>query len=90
MKSTGRSSIDPADLAAVATALAPVGVEEPRIDTDTGRVSVPVDGGTEQLTAIVRALDEQGLVVDDVGLRRPTLDKVCLAMTRQPFDAAAP
>ena len=80
---------DPAELGAVAAALAPVGVEEPRIDTDNGRVSVPVDGGAEQLTAVVRALDERGVVVDDIGLRRPTLDEVFLALTGQPLDADA-
>lgn len=80
---------DPADLGAVAGALAPVGVEEPRIDTDNARVSVPVDGGAEQLTAVVRALDERGVAVDDIGLRRPTLDEVFLALTGQPLDADA-
>ena len=80
---------DPAQLSAVAEALAPIGAEEPRIDIDSGRVSVPVDGGSEQLTAVVRALDERGVTVDDIGLRRPTLDEVFLALTGQPLDADA-
>ncbi len=53
----------------------------PSIDTDTGRVSVPVDDGTRGLAAAVRGLDTSGLVVDDLALRRPTLDEIFLALT---------
>jgi ABC-2 type transport system ATP-binding protein len=51
------------------------------IDTDTGRVSVPVDDGTHGLAAAVRGLDASALVVDDLALRRPTLDEIFLALT---------
>jgi daunorubicin resistance ABC transporter ATP-binding subunit len=51
------------------------------IDTDTGRVSVPVDDGTHGLAAAVRGLDAAGLVLDDLTLRRPTLDEIFLALT---------
>ncbi len=51
------------------------------IDPDTGRVSVPVDNGTRGLAAAVRGLDDAGIVVDDLGLRRPTLDEIFLALT---------
>jgi ABC-2 type transport system ATP-binding protein len=51
------------------------------IDADTGRVSVPVDDGTHGLAAAVRGLDASGLVVDDLALRRPTLDEIFLALT---------
>ena len=33
------------------------------------------------LTAVVRALDDAGIAVDDIGLRRPTLDEVFLHLT---------
>ena len=75
------------DLGAVSDVLAGVGSEAPRVDQDTQRVSVPVDGGADQLAAVVRLLDERGLAVDDIGLRRPTLDEVFLALTGQPIDA---
>ena len=51
------------------------------IEHDTGRVSVPVDVGTRGLVAAVRGLDTAGLVVDDLALRRPTLDEIFLALT---------
>ncbi len=78
------------DLAAVAAVLAGIGAEQPRVDHDTNRVSVPVEGGGNQLSTAVRQLDEQGLAVDDIGLRRPTLDEVFLALTGQPLDSTDP
>ncbi len=33
------------------------------------------------LTEVVRALSDAGVVVDDIGLRRPTLDDVFLELT---------
>jgi len=36
----------------------------------------------------VRRLDEQHIAVDDVGLRRPTLDEVFLTLTGQPLEAS--
>lgn len=78
------------DLPTVAEVLAAIGAEPPRIDHDTQRASVPVDGGATQLSAAVRLLDERGVVADDIGLRRPTLDEVFLALTGQPIDATDP
>ena len=74
------------DLDAVAHALSSVGAETARVDRDTQRVSVPVHGGADQLAAVVRLLDEHQLAVDDLGLRRPTLDEVFLALTGQSID----
>jgi ABC-2 type transport system ATP-binding protein len=51
------------------------------IDHDTGRVSAPVNDGTQALAAAVRGLDGAGIVVDDLALRRPTLDEIFLALT---------
>ncbi|MCU1358462.1 MAG: DynT5 [Acidimicrobiales bacterium] len=74
------------DLAGISEVLAGVAAEPPRTDDDTQRVSASVDGGADQLATVVRLLDERGLVVDDIGLRRPTLDEVFLALTGQPLD----
>ena len=74
------------DLAKVTAVLAGVAAEPPRTDEDTQRVSASVDGGADQLATVVRLLDEQSLAVDDIGLRRPTLDEVFLALTGQPLD----
>jgi ABC-2 type transport system ATP-binding protein len=69
------------DLPAVEDILASVAAETPRCDLDTSRVSVAADGGADQLTVVVRLLDERGIAVDDVGLRRPSLDEVFLTLT---------
>jgi len=76
-----------ADLTAIAEVLATVAAEPPRTDDDTQRVSVPVDGGASELSTVVRLLDERNISVDDIGLRRPTLDEVFLALTGQPADS---
>jgi len=76
------------DLESVRAVLATVGSEAPRIDADTQRVSAKVQGGADQLSTVVRMLDEQGITSDDIGLRRPTLDEVFLTLTGQPIDSA--
>nr|MDQ3351403.1 AAA family ATPase [Actinomycetota bacterium] len=77
------------DLAAVCTVLEPLGTEMPRVDTPTRRVAVPVADGSARLGDAMRALAERGVVVDDVGLRRPTLDEVFLALTGHAPEAGA-
>jgi ABC-2 type transport system ATP-binding protein len=75
------------DLGPLADTLSRLGVEEPRVDAATKRVTVPVDGGRSAIAEAVRALETLGLDVDDVGLRRPTLDEVFLTLTGAPADA---
>ena len=72
------------DLGPLAEAVAAIGTEEPRIDHSSRRVTVPVDSGTAAVTAAVRAVEELGVEIDDIGLRRPTLDEVFLALTGRP------
>jgi ABC-type multidrug transport system ATPase subunit len=69
------------DLAQIEQILNSVGTEAPRVDHDTHRVSVPVAGGADELATVVRLLDDSGIKVDDIGLRRPTLDEVFLVLT---------
>ena len=54
------------------------------------RVSARVEGGGDQLRDVVRLLDERGIEVDDVGLRRPSLDEVFLAVTGKHLDPTDP
>jgi ABC-2 type transport system ATP-binding protein len=77
------------DLPAVEQIVGSVATETPRCDLDTSRVSVAADGGADQLTAVVRLLDERGIAVDDVGLRRPSLDEVFLTLTGRGVAATA-
>ena len=39
------------------------------------------EGGAQQLVDVVRRLGDAGIAIDDVGLRRPTLDDVFLTLT---------
>jgi ABC-2 type transport system ATP-binding protein len=72
------------DLATAAGALARLGTDEPVVDAATRRVAISVDAGTERLTDAARALESAYVVVDDISLRRPTLDEVFLALTGPP------
>jgi ABC-2 type transport system ATP-binding protein len=61
--------------------LRPLAVDEPHVDLQTRRLSVPVSGGTEVLAEALRRLDGCTADILDVGLRRPDLDDVFLALT---------
>jgi ABC-2 type transport system ATP-binding protein len=69
------------DLARLAAALEPLGSESPRVDVGTRRVTVPVERGTAVLPQALRAFDRHNLGIDDIALRRPTLDEVFLRLT---------
>jgi len=51
------------------------------IHEHTRKLTVPAHGGAQRLVEIVRQLDEAGVTIDDIGLRRPTLDDVFLHLT---------
>ncbi len=78
------------DLPAVEAVLARIGSEAPQTDLDARRVSARVDGGGDQLRDLVRLLDDRAIEVDDVGLRRPSLDEVFLAVTGTHLDPTDP
>jgi ABC-2 type transport system ATP-binding protein len=69
------------DIGAIAGVLESVGTEAPAVDHPARRVTVPVEDGTARLTDAVRLLADQDVALDDIGLRRPTLDEVFLALT---------
>ena len=58
-----------------------LGTGAPSSDPATRRCSVAAPDGARLLPAVVRALDEAGIAVEDITLRRPTLDEVFLALT---------
>ncbi|HEX6620432.1 MAG TPA: ATP-binding cassette domain-containing protein [Solirubrobacteraceae bacterium] len=84
-----RLEVHLADATAVATAvaaLAPMADEPPVADGQTIRLPARRRSGT--IVEAVRRLDEAGVAVDDLGLRRPTLDDVFLALTGHAAEAA--
>ncbi|MFE2434831.1 ATP-binding cassette domain-containing protein [Streptomyces sp. NPDC059409] len=59
-----------------------------RVDTDRRLLSAPVTDRMAALSGVVRALEEAGIVAEDVALRRPTLDEVFLHLTDRTKEAA--
>ena len=61
--------------------LRPLGVDEPNVDVASRRFSMPVSGGADVLAEALRRLDGATAQIFDIGLRRPDLDDVFLALT---------
>jgi ABC-2 type transport system ATP-binding protein len=76
-------TVDAATMARAADVLGRLGggIGAPSVDPATRRCSVAAPGGSRLLPVVVRALDEAGVDVEDISLRRPTLDEVFLALT---------
>jgi ABC-2 type transport system ATP-binding protein len=72
---------DREDLPRLAGVLESLGSASPHVDLGTQRATVPVGGGTAVIAEMVRAFDQQDVHVEDIALRRPTLDEVFLALT---------
>jgi ABC-2 type transport system ATP-binding protein len=53
----------------------------PRLDPGGRRASAPTAGGLDELGAVIRCLREAAVPVDEIGVRRPTLDEVFLTLT---------
>jgi ABC-2 type transport system ATP-binding protein len=75
---------DGGDLERTASLLGELAGVEPHVDTEQRRVSVPTTGGTGFLLAAGRRLEEERIPLDDLGIRRPSLDDVFLALTGAP------
>jgi ABC-2 type transport system ATP-binding protein len=52
-----------------------------QVDERNRIVTAPIEGGAKAFTRALRAVDDEGIDVHDVGLRRPTLDDVFLILT---------
>jgi len=68
-------------LAEAAGRLAPLGQGAPVVDEVARKITMPVSGGSRILIETIRVLDSEGIELDDLVLRRPTLDDVFLALT---------
>jgi ABC-2 type transport system ATP-binding protein len=75
---------NPADLDRAVAVLAGLGDGQPRADPDQRRVSLPTIGGTTVLIAAGRRFEEERIPLDDLGIRRPSLDDVFLTLTGAP------
>ena len=72
---------DRGDLARATLLLVRATEGEHSVDEHVRRIMVPARGGARSLVQVVRDLDEAGIAIDDIALRRPTLDDVFLTLT---------
>ncbi|MFD1830589.1 ATP-binding cassette domain-containing protein [Streptomyces desertarenae] len=60
------------------------------VEEHTRKLTVPVVGGAKLLAEAIRELDSRGVELDDVGLRRPTLDDVFISLTGHAAEGGGP
>jgi ABC-2 type transport system ATP-binding protein len=70
-----------AEVAKASDVLAALACGDVQVDPQARHLVAPISGGAPVLTQALRELDSSGVVVLDVGLRRPTLDDVFLTLT---------
>ena len=69
------------DIRPAQSILAELSAGEIRVDEQTCTVTAAVTGGVDSLRRVLQLLEERAIPIDDVGLRRPTLDDVFLSLT---------
>jgi ABC-2 type transport system ATP-binding protein len=69
------------DLERTSAVLAELTRGTPHVDSDQRLVTVSSEGGTPLLIAAGRRLEDERVALDDLGIRRPSLDDVFLSLT---------
>ncbi|MCX4669542.1 ATP-binding cassette domain-containing protein [Streptomyces sp. NBC_01381] len=69
------------DITPATEVLRSLGKGEVAVEDHTRKLTVPVTGGAKLLAEVIRDLDTRGVEIDDIGLRRPTLDDVFISLT---------
>ena len=72
---------DSSRLGEVGQVLQSVTSNPPRLDQGSRHASAPTAGGASDLATMIRCLDAAAVAVDEIGVRRPTLDEVFLTLT---------
>ncbi|WP_026874889.1 daunorubicin resistance protein DrrA family ABC transporter ATP-binding protein [Jiangella gansuensis] len=80
---------DSVDLPVALQIVGKVAAAAPDVDDENRRISAPVEHRVSALTEVARILQDEGIAVDDIGLRRPTLDEVFLRLTGHRTDEEA-
>jgi daunorubicin resistance ABC transporter ATP-binding subunit len=81
---------DRSDLGRAAALMAEIGGGAVHTDADQQQVDLPTKGGTPVLIAAGRRFEEAGIGLDDLGIRRPSLDDVFLHLTGERVAPASP
>ncbi|MDQ1565636.1 MAG: type transport system ATP-binding protein [Actinomycetota bacterium] len=74
---------NPTDVERLVTLLNGLGSGPPMADLRGQRVTLPTGERVHTLLAAARRIEEAGISVDDLGVRRPSLDDVFLSLTQQ-------
>jgi ABC-2 type transport system ATP-binding protein len=81
---------NPGDVAWAQGVLAEMGAGEVQVEEHVRRLTAPVTGGSEALGEALSRLKIAGVTIVEIGLRRPTLDDVFLALTGHAAEETAP
>ncbi|HEX6263595.1 MAG TPA: DUF4162 domain-containing protein, partial [Actinomycetota bacterium] len=72
---------DMSDLESARSILETVCTDEVQVTEHTRSLTTAVRGGSEDLRRVLDLLQQRSVQIDDIGLRRPTLDDVFLTLT---------
>ena len=78
--------VDPAHLEGARAIVATVASEDVFVDRERRRIRAAVSDGAMALSQVAAALSREQIATEDLGLHRPTLDEVFLALTGRPVD----
>ncbi|NWF29652.1 ATP-binding cassette domain-containing protein [Streptomyces sp. PKU-EA00015] len=79
---------EPDEIGPAREVLAAYGKGDVTVAEHTRKLTVPVTGGAKLLAEVIRDLDSRGVEIDDIGLRRPTLDDVFISLTGHAAEVA--
>ncbi|WNM31373.1 ATP-binding cassette domain-containing protein [Streptomyces sp. Li-HN-5-11] len=63
---------------------------DPEVDGESRRINIPVSDRTAALVDVISALSRTGIEIEDISLRRPTLDEAFLYLTARPQTEETP
>ena len=78
--------VEPSDLERARTIVSRVASDEVFVDPERRRVRAAVADGPRALADVAGQIAAEGIPTEDVGLHRPTLDEVFLALTGRPAE----
>ena len=78
--------VEPADLERARAIVSRVASDEVFVDAERRRVRAAVANGPRALADVAGQIAAEGIPTEDVGLHRPTLDEVFLALTGRPAE----
>ena len=81
---------DQSMLDTAATAMSEISDAKPQMDRESGRITIPARGGAATLVTAARRLDDLGIGLLDLAVRRPSLDDVFLELTGHSAEDKAP